>query len=327
MLASYRGHHECVGLLLKAGAAKDTQDNDGWTALMHASNEGHHECFDLLLKAGAEKDAQNNYGWTALWCASFQGFHACVDLLLKAGAVKDTQDNDDGMTALMVASDEGHHGALTSSSKLVPGSTMDQNQGVVNTYTYTYTYTYTHTTHTHTHTPQVVTPSEQGIEQKRVLEARLGAKVLELRAKDSQVQQKGEELGESRRKLATANETNENLLREIDMLRREKEGTERQQRENADKLRREKEGELALLRAQLHDDDVVIQMRSDERLVRLVEGVMQEQMQRRVDVAMKLRLKEGITALHFHYLFLVQLVLAFLIPIFLIGLGNHGWEG
>ena len=84
----------------------------------------------------------------------------------------------------------------------------------------------------------------------------LEAKDNELRAQNSHVQQQEEKLEESRKQLTTANETNERLLGE---------------KRDADKLLREKEEELALLRAQLHDDDVVVRSRNDERLGQLVE--------------------------------------------------------
>ena len=45
-----RGRADCVELLLKAGAAKDSQDNDGGTPLHCAAERGHAECVDLLLK-------------------------------------------------------------------------------------------------------------------------------------------------------------------------------------------------------------------------------------------------------------------------------------
>ena len=88
MNAADIGHHECVDLLLKAGAAKDIRDNGGRTALMKTALEGHHECVDLLLKAGAAKDIRDNEGFTALALAAGIGHHA-----------------------------NGHHDALTSCSK------------------------------------------------------------------------------------------------------------------------------------------------------------------------------------------------------------------
>ena len=54
-------------------------------------------------------------------------------------------------------------------------------------------------------------------------------------------------------------------------------------------LHREKKRKIDELRAQLHDDDAVVESRSDKRLVQLNERVMQEQMQRlqrRVEVEM-----------------------------------------
>jgi len=73
-------------------------------------------CVDLFLKAGAETDSQNDEGMTALMYASDSGHHECVVLLLKAGANMGIQGYYE-WTALMYASKNGHHGALTSSSK------------------------------------------------------------------------------------------------------------------------------------------------------------------------------------------------------------------
>ena len=87
MIASGHGHHECVGLLLKAGVKKDTQNSDdGCTALLLASARGYHVCVDLLLKAGANKYAQSNGGWTALSSATKYGHQACIQLLQQADA-------------------------------------------------------------------------------------------------------------------------------------------------------------------------------------------------------------------------------------------------
>ena len=132
---------------------------------------------------------------------------------------------------------------------------------------------------------------------------RLEVKDKELRAKDSQAQQKEQEsqrkleakgkelgksqreLGESQRKLSVAEQVNGNKDRQL-----------QEKDQEFARLLGGKEEELALLRAQLHDDDVVVRARSDQRLVQLVERVMREQMQRvqsRVEGEMKARLDEG----------------------------------
>ena len=51
---------EIVELLIKAGADKDIQDENGWTALMFAAKKGHIKIVELLIKAKANKDIQGN---------------------------------------------------------------------------------------------------------------------------------------------------------------------------------------------------------------------------------------------------------------------------
>ena len=46
--AAAAGHTEVVALLLEAGADCATLDEDGQTALHHASSEGHVDCVKLL---------------------------------------------------------------------------------------------------------------------------------------------------------------------------------------------------------------------------------------------------------------------------------------
>ena len=66
---------------------------------MKASNNGHHTIIPLLLEAGAQIDAQNNNGYTALILASYHGEEAAVRELLKGNPNLDLKDNV-GKTAL-----------------------------------------------------------------------------------------------------------------------------------------------------------------------------------------------------------------------------------
>ena len=47
---------------------------------------GHHQVVELLLKEKADPNIQNNDGWTALMVASQNGHHQVVELLLKEKA-------------------------------------------------------------------------------------------------------------------------------------------------------------------------------------------------------------------------------------------------
>ena len=60
----------------------------------------------MLLNAGADKNEEGHNGYTALTAASVWGHVEVVRLLLEADAGKNSADND-GITALIQASGEG----------------------------------------------------------------------------------------------------------------------------------------------------------------------------------------------------------------------------
>ena len=84
--ASYKNHLKVVQILIDAGADVDIQDNDGRTALMWASSNDNLEVVQELIKAGADVNIQNNEGWTALIYAKIYKNQEIIDLLKKAGA-------------------------------------------------------------------------------------------------------------------------------------------------------------------------------------------------------------------------------------------------
>jgi ankyrin repeat protein len=51
---------------LKRGADVNSQDNDGWTALMEAAAKGRADVVRTLLAHGADAQVKNKKGWTAL---------------------------------------------------------------------------------------------------------------------------------------------------------------------------------------------------------------------------------------------------------------------
>ena len=106
MLASANGHLEMVKLLVENGADVNSKENDGDTALYYAKTE---EIKEVLRKAeeksaNSGKDTLNS---KQLVNAVLDGNFEKVQLLLKKGVDINSKD-EDGDTALMIASSEGH---------------------------------------------------------------------------------------------------------------------------------------------------------------------------------------------------------------------------
>jgi len=93
---------EIVALLLSHGAALDTVDNDGWTALMWASWSGLTKVAEKLLASGASPSFADHQGNTALIIAAQRGNADIVKALLAKGANK-AAANKAGKTALEAA--------------------------------------------------------------------------------------------------------------------------------------------------------------------------------------------------------------------------------
>ncbi|XP_019857878.1 PREDICTED: ankyrin repeat domain-containing protein 50-like [Amphimedon queenslandica] len=108
MLASNKGHHQVVELLLSKNPDINIQDNDGQTALMYACHNGHHQVVKLLLHKNPDINIQDNDGQTALMYACHNGHHQVFQLLLSKNPDINIRDND-GQTALMYACHNGHH--------------------------------------------------------------------------------------------------------------------------------------------------------------------------------------------------------------------------
>lgn len=104
--ASVFGYKEVVHFLLDKGAELDAQDSHyGYTALMHASWQGHSEIVKLLLNKGADIHAKNSNGFTVLMCASASilGDTETVQFLIDFGADIHAKDGN-GRTALNYSS-------------------------------------------------------------------------------------------------------------------------------------------------------------------------------------------------------------------------------
>lgn len=83
----------------------DSQDPDGWTALMHATKEGRPDTVSMLLEAGASVHIGDRWSRTPLHIAAGAS-PAIVRLLIKAGADIDKR-NSGGVTPLMLAAGNG----------------------------------------------------------------------------------------------------------------------------------------------------------------------------------------------------------------------------
>jgi hypothetical protein len=62
--AARKGQTDQVRALLEKGAAVESRDRDGRTALMLAAEHGHPDTVSLLLSKGAKTDARDKEGWT-----------------------------------------------------------------------------------------------------------------------------------------------------------------------------------------------------------------------------------------------------------------------
>ncbi|XP_077977399.1 ankyrin repeat and SOCS box protein 11-like [Glandiceps talaboti] len=83
--AAYKGHEECIELLLQNGAEVNSQCKHGTTAL-HAVAGLYPDCTLLLIKKGANIDTEDNWGVTPMYIAACNGQLDCIRILVLAGA-------------------------------------------------------------------------------------------------------------------------------------------------------------------------------------------------------------------------------------------------
>lgn len=89
-LAAKENASAIVKLLVEAGVDINYQDENGETALHHASRLGHVDCVEVLIEGSDTQRAdveltEKNYGWTPLFVAAVEGKEAVVDLLVENG--------------------------------------------------------------------------------------------------------------------------------------------------------------------------------------------------------------------------------------------------
>ena len=116
MIASWKGHAECVNLLLMAGADVNKVHPKGYTALT-APSGGHYECIERLMKAGTRGNIEYPYRYSTLMKASGCAHRKCVDLLLKSGVNVSTEKEQHFLGDALV--DASSHGNLSLMKLLV----------------------------------------------------------------------------------------------------------------------------------------------------------------------------------------------------------------
>lgn len=107
-LASGRGHHKMVTLLMRRGAAKDALNAFRETPMMVATRERHLAVVETLLAVDADVTSrESEFFQTALHYAADRGHDAIASALLRGGADKDSQDTFK-YTPLIAAAGNGH---------------------------------------------------------------------------------------------------------------------------------------------------------------------------------------------------------------------------
>lgn len=76
--------------------------------LFEAAQEGNETIVERLLNQGARANQTHNRNWTALHVAASQNYPSIVNLLLEKGRADVDRRNEDGKTALALASENGH---------------------------------------------------------------------------------------------------------------------------------------------------------------------------------------------------------------------------
>ncbi|KAK3529075.1 hypothetical protein QTP70_016513 [Hemibagrus guttatus] len=79
--AAYKGHTEIVKFLVNV-CSLEVVDDYGITPLFVAAQYGHHQCLEILVNAGANVNCQANDMATPLLIAAQEGHLSCVELLL-----------------------------------------------------------------------------------------------------------------------------------------------------------------------------------------------------------------------------------------------------
>lgn len=101
-MAAFKGHAECLRLLMAVGEDFATTDREGWTPVTSASAKGHAECLKILVDAGASVSHVDTTGRTPANLAAFLNHPECLQILSDAGADITTPDRR-GITPMQAA--------------------------------------------------------------------------------------------------------------------------------------------------------------------------------------------------------------------------------
>jgi len=107
MLAANHGDVACAERLIRAGAALDQQEKNGWQAVHCAARFGHADFIDFLVEEGADLDACTPDGVTPLMAAIEGNRFDCAIRMIQSGADVHGATSKDGRTALHIAAEKG----------------------------------------------------------------------------------------------------------------------------------------------------------------------------------------------------------------------------
>lgn len=107
MHAADLGQSDCVGVLLRRGAAVDRASDCGTAALAWAARKGCGATVRCLLAAGADPNVRTVRGWTPLMLAAMSGDAESTAAIMAAGADAHAR-NGAGLSAVDLAVNCGH---------------------------------------------------------------------------------------------------------------------------------------------------------------------------------------------------------------------------
>jgi ankyrin repeat protein len=108
MVAAQNSDMEMLRFLMKAGANLNATQTTGWTPLLYAVYGGNADVVkELIMNNAAVSPRMNDQGWTALMLATYQEYEDIAQLLLDNGADPNEQDQE-GWTTLMIAANKGN---------------------------------------------------------------------------------------------------------------------------------------------------------------------------------------------------------------------------